>query len=560
MTENASKRTQCIDRLFAEAGPEANPAPSSVARALATVESVWDNLHEAHNRAKADATARRAEKKASKIAKLHAAVTTQLLQIGLQPHLAQTCQRSAWYKSLMWPYIKAPSKFSKKAQAALVAKLQEGFQSAATHLPFMEVDATNTTGEEVKLLFLTGTGALDRALRLFVRADPCRLVDEADESFFDLLVDNRPADALLRRACLTYRLENSHKASAPDKPTWLRGNGLTSLFVRLARHDGVITTKEEGLAEWVFRSRGGNESSAYDTVDKTFETQLLRLNTVLQAARDYCDPDTWASDKEKESLAAAISTDHLELATVFTGPWIKRGGGRRSKGGTLNLRNLESRDFSALLRQHLVLAKAAAACIHGDGRLLLCGAESTAVLVRDVRAGMRVQTGDGAGAVVTCVTVQARRVREMCQVNFSAEGESKYADADNKRGRERTEPNRQSVCCGRSGACWLTPKHPVRWRGRWVAAEDVAPRQLHACDVYNFVLSRGHSLVVDGQEVLTLAHEGRDAAADIGNVGRSVWGTRGVLRYLKKQPGFPRVVISDTREAMIDQIRGQNLV
>ena len=125
-------------------------------------------------------------------------------------------------------------------------------------------------------------------------------------------------------------------------------------------------------------------------------------------------------------------------------------------------------------------------CFEGNGSVTM--ADGTHAPVRDLRQGAQVLTLDGA-AEVMCV------VRTRCE-------------ADSGQGLVEVAPG-----------LLLTPGHPIRVDGHWQQAGTGScrrgPVQTAAnpgcCEyVYNFVLSRGHVLIVGGVECVTLGHGFRE--------------------------------------------------
>ena len=127
-------------------------------------------------------------------------------------------------------------------------------------------------------------------------------------------------------------------------------------------------------------------------------------------------------------------------------------------------------------------------------------------LVRDIRAGGLVRAGGAGQATVVCVTTGSI-TRDMCQV----------------------------------GDCWLTPKHPVCWRGKWLQPDQVAARVRRSTPHFNFILDRGYSVFVDGLECLTLADDGNGTPEEVAALGRSIWSSKGVLAFMRTRPDFPFV-------------------
>jgi len=59
------------------------------------------------------------------------------------------------------------------------------------------------------------------------------------------------------------------------------------------------------------------------------------------------------------------------------------------------------------------------------------------------------------------------------------------------------------------GGLWITRRHPVRvkpGRGKWRRPVDLADAVLRSEQLYSILLHEGHTLLVDGVEVLGLGH------------------------------------------------------
>merc|ERR1712232_1486853 len=58
-----------------------------------------------------------------------------------------------------------------------------------------------------------------------------------------------------------------------------------------------------------------------------------------------------------------------------------------------------------------------------------------------------------------------------------------------------------------AGGLQVTPAHPVRLEGVWLPAGDVGKTIDQQCGLtFNFVLSHGHIMLVNGVECVTLGH------------------------------------------------------
>eukprot|EP01083_Nonionella_stella_P075874 206471_1 len=84
---------------------------------------------------------------------------------------------------------------------------------------------------------------------------------------------------------------------------------------------------------------------------------------------------------------------------------------------------------------------------------------------------------------------------------------------------------------------WITDYHPIRVNGEWVFPIDASNgnSQVFECDyVYNFVLSHGHVMMVNGVECCTLGHEMKSNAV----IQHEYFGTSKVVDDLRKCNGW----------------------
>jgi Mg-chelatase subunit ChlD len=110
-------------------------------------------------------------------------------------------------------------------------------------------------------------------------------------------------------------------------------------------------------------------------------------------------------------------------------------------------------------------------CIYGSGQVLM--ADGTTKPVRQIRKGDKVRTYQGVTAQVRMVLKTPTQFASLVQI----------------------------------GDLLITPWHPIHVKGKWVFPHDIHPEQLRECGaVYNFVLSRGHSVIVDNVPCITLGH------------------------------------------------------
>ena len=88
----------------------------------------------------------------------------------------------------------------------------------------------------------------------------------------------------------------------------------------------------------------------------------------------------------------------------------------------------------------------------------------------------------------------------------------------------------------------ITPSHPIFVENKWcypsdlvnVGDEKVKIHSFSNIVLYNFVLSEGHTLLVDGISCVTLGHEFTDNLI----VAHPYYGTRQVIQDLMKRPGW----------------------
>jgi len=87
----------------------------------------------------------------------------------------------------------------------------------------------------------------------------------------------------------------------------------------------------------------------------------------------------------------------------------------------------------------------------------------------------------------------------------------------------------------------LTPYHPILRQGEWVFPIDVASMTTQNCDmVYNFVLSNGHTMVIDGEQACTLGHGFTDNKV----IQHAYFGTQAIIRDLQGLNGWSNGLIT----------------
>jgi hypothetical protein len=87
----------------------------------------------------------------------------------------------------------------------------------------------------------------------------------------------------------------------------------------------------------------------------------------------------------------------------------------------------------------------------------------------------------------------------------------------------------------------LTPYHPVVSNGVWKFPADIATPKYETCPmVYNFVLSNGHAMVINGVEACTLGH----GISDNSVIEHPYFGTQAIIRDLKRLNGWSSGLIT----------------
>lgn len=82
----------------------------------------------------------------------------------------------------------------------------------------------------------------------------------------------------------------------------------------------------------------------------------------------------------------------------------------------------------------------------------------------------------------------------------------------------------------------ITPYHPIKVENTWTFPVEIAKvTNVYISDFYNFVLESGHSVLVEGVECVTLAHNLDEAV-----VKHEYLGTDMILRDLRKLEGWSR--------------------
>eukprot|EP01130_Rhizamoeba_saxonica_P006247 TRINITY_DN2486_c0_g1_i1.p1 TRINITY_DN2486_c0_g1~~TRINITY_DN2486_c0_g1_i1.p1 ORF type:complete len:369 (-),score=68.12 TRINITY_DN2486_c0_g1_i1:62-1168(-) len=145
-------------------------------------------------------------------------------------------------------------------------------------------------------------------------------------------------------------------------------------------------------------------------------------------------------------------------------------------------------------------------CISGDSDIMMYNEKT--VKVKDVKSGDRIYFPGEKEGVVVLATIK----------NYIG----KYIDM-------------VVLNCGNSSLL-ITPDHPIYVNGRWVLPSDIGKTIYIFIDfVHNFVLEKGHKVLVNGFECITLGHGFK------GSVYHPFWGTQLCLDDLKGRSDYPDV-------------------
>lgn len=152
-----------------------------------------------------------------------------------------------------------------------------------------------------------------------------------------------------------------------------------------------------------------------------------------------------------------------------------------------------------------VYHNAAGPCFAGDCKVVMSTGEMK--MVSDLTRGDKVQSVGGP-AEVLCV------IKTLCMKGGKAGIEDLVAFP---------------------GGLKLTPYHPVRIDNKWNFPADLHPWMKDTpCEaVYNFVLSQGHVMTIEGVECVTLGH---NFTEDV--VSHAYFGSERVVKDLQKMKGW----------------------
>jgi len=112
------------------------------------------------------------------------------------------------------------------------------------------------------------------------------------------------------------------------------------------------------------------------------------------------------------------------------------------------------------------------------------------------------------------------------------------------------------------GGLIITPWHPVRINGKWRFPSELAATEKINCDsVYNIVLDSVHTMMINGIEVVTLAHGFKEEV-----VVHEYFGTNKVIEDLKRLGGFEEglvmlsesAFVRDSKSNLIVGLKGKN--
>ena len=187
-------------------------------------------------------------------------------------------------------------------------------------------------------------------------------------------------------------------------------------------------------------------------------------------------------------------------AAVYKSPYASMGGGGLKKGKGIG--HGAQRAAPVDMKQYYNVG---GGCFHGDGQVMM--EDGTTTLVRDLRVNDVVL----GGAAVQCVV------------------------------KHRCTDNTMRLCV--YNGLVITPYHPIRVEGEWVFPIDVdqGGQREYSCEfVYNFVLSAGHTMTVDGVEACTLGHGMKESAV----IEHAYFGTTKVKDDLMKMSGWKQGVVT----------------
>jgi hypothetical protein len=147
---------------------------------------------------------------------------------------------------------------------------------------------------------------------------------------------------------------------------------------------------------------------------------------------------------------------------------------------------------------------ASGGCIWSEGDVLM--QDNSLKKVKDIRKGDFVKTANGESVQVLCVT------------------------------KTTLNPRDKTPLVQLEGGLVLTPWHPVFLNHQWVFPCQIGKLwEVHynSQDVFNFVLEKGHVMIVNGIECVTLGHGFMEEV-----VKHDYYGTQEVINDLRVLPGW----------------------
>lgn len=98
------------------------------------------------------------------------------------------------------------------------------------------------------------------------------------------------------------------------------------------------------------------------------------------------------------------------------------------------------------------------------------------------------------------------------------------------------------------GGLKITPFHPIVYHGTWVFPNDVAPVQYEQTDaIYNFVLTNGHTMYINGVKTCTLGH----GITENEVIAHAYFGTQQIVNDLQEMQGWNSGLITVQDNSMV---------
>ena len=96
------------------------------------------------------------------------------------------------------------------------------------------------------------------------------------------------------------------------------------------------------------------------------------------------------------------------------------------------------------------------------------------------------------------------------------------------------QPNKVCEICTLPNGLKITPKHPIFYNGQWIYPKDVFTPKYESCEaVYNFIVDKNHTVVINGTSVILLGHSYTHSILKHDYLGSSK-----VINDLAQMPGF----------------------